>query len=239
MFRDRAFALRDIPIRVGHQLGQFLERYLWLPAENAFGFARIAEEQIDFRRAEIAWVNVNELLPIEIKQFKNFIEELANGMRLAGRDYKVVRLDSLQHEPHRLDVITGVSPVALRVEVSKEQLLLQTFLDARRGPGDLAGDKCLAAAWALVVKQDAVHGEHVIRFAIVDRLPETEHLRACIRAARMEGRLLGLRRLNHLAIHLAARCLIDADFGVRIANRFQKIDRAQRIALNSVNRLIK
>ncbi len=48
--------------------------------------------------------------------------ELAHRVRLAGGDDVVVRLVLLEHQPHRLDVVAGVAPVALRVEVAEVEL---------------------------------------------------------------------------------------------------------------------
>ena len=57
--------------------------------------------------------------------------ELADGVGLAGGDDVVVRLIGLQHELHGADVARGVAPVALRVEVSEVETILETGLDAR------------------------------------------------------------------------------------------------------------
>ena len=60
------------------------------------------------------------------------LAELADGVRLAGGDDVIVRLGLLQHQLHGLDVILGVAPVALRVEIAEAQLVGQAELD----PGD-------------------------------------------------------------------------------------------------------
>jgi hypothetical protein len=51
----------------------------------------------------------------------------------------------LQHQPHRFDVVAGETPVALGVEISQEQILLNTQLDAGCGFCDLARHERLAA----------------------------------------------------------------------------------------------
>ena len=60
------------------------------------------------------------------------VEELAHRVRLAGGDHVVVGLVGLEHPPHRVDVVGGVAPVALGVEVAEEELVLQAGLDARQ-----------------------------------------------------------------------------------------------------------
>jgi len=64
---------------------------------------------------------------------------------LAGGDDDVVRLVLLQHQVHGLDVVAGVAPVALGVELAKVQVLLHAQGDPRHGARDLAGDEGLAA----------------------------------------------------------------------------------------------
>ena len=50
-------------------------------------------------------------------------------VRLAGREHVVVGLVLLQHQPHALDVVARMAPVALRVEVAEVEPLLQAELD--------------------------------------------------------------------------------------------------------------
>jgi len=78
---------------------------------------------------------------------------------LARADDVVLGLGLLQHAPHRVHEVLGVAPVALGLEVAEVELVLQAVLDAAYGAGDLARDKGLAAALALVVEQDAIASE--------------------------------------------------------------------------------
>lgn len=56
----------------------------------------------------------------------------------------------LQHPPHALDVVLGVAPVSLRVQVAQEQTGLLAQVDLRHGPADLAGHEGGASAGRLV-----------------------------------------------------------------------------------------
>ena len=91
---------------------------------------------------------------IELYAREGEIDELAHRMGLAGGDHEVLGLVLLQHEPHRLDVVAGEAPVALRVEVAEPQLVREAELDARRRVGDLAGDELQAAPRRFVVEED-------------------------------------------------------------------------------------
>src|SRR5207253_1274527 len=98
-------------------------------------------------------------------------------------------------------------PVALGVEVTEEDLLVEAVLDACRRARDLARDERNAAARALVVEQDAARDEQAVRIAVVLAELVREHLGARVRAARRERRRLVLRR-RRAAEHLARRRLI-------------------------------
>ncbi len=73
------------------------------------------------------------------------LDELAHGVGLAGRQHVVVGLVLLQHQPHALDVVARVAPVALGVEIAEIEALLQAELDRRDRARDLARDEGLAA----------------------------------------------------------------------------------------------
>ena len=45
-------------------------------------------------------------------------------MHLAGREHEIIRNVLLHHEPHALNVVTRVSPVALRVDVAEVKAVL-------------------------------------------------------------------------------------------------------------------
>ena len=128
--------------------------------------------------------------------------EVLDAVGLAGGDDVVVGLVLLQHQPHRLDVVAGVAPVALGVEVAEHDLVLQPELDAGDRVGDLAGHELEPAARALVVEEDAAAGVQPVALAVVDDDVVPEHLGAAVRRPRVERRALGLRRLADLAEHL-------------------------------------
>ena len=103
---------------------------------------RVADEQIDLGRTEEARILLHVLLPVvEAGLFERRLDELAHLVRLAGGDDVVVGLVLLQHQPHRLDVVAGVAPVALGLEVAEHEVFLQPELDASDGVGDLAADE--------------------------------------------------------------------------------------------------
>ena len=62
----------------------------------------------------------------------------------------------------------------------------------------------------LVVEEDAVGGVHVVGFAVVHHDPVGVLLGHTVRRARIEGRLLCLRNLSHLAVQLRGGRLVEA-----------------------------
>ncbi len=131
---------------VAHDLGELAAVDARGPAELLFGFAEVAQEQVDFGGSEVAGVDLDVLLPVELEVLAAVVEEVADGMGLASRQDVVVRFVLLEHHPHSLDIILGVAPVAFGIEVAEVKLFLQAELDPGQGSGDFAGHERLAAA---------------------------------------------------------------------------------------------
>src|SRR5258706_276499 len=81
-----------------------------------------------------------------------------HGGRRAGAHDVAPRWGGLQHPPHRVDVVAGVAPVALRVQVAEPELLREPQFDPGHAVGDLAADELDPAARRLVIEQNAAHG---------------------------------------------------------------------------------
>src|ERR1700704_970549 len=121
-----------------------------MPAEPAARLARIAEEGLDLGRPEIARVDLDQHLAGRSLDAlllnaatapddrladlgKGLLDEFAHRVALAGRQHIVVGLALLQDQPHALDEIARMTPVAQRFEISQEQPRLSPMLD--RGDG--------------------------------------------------------------------------------------------------------
>ncbi len=154
-------------------------------------------------------------------------------MGFSGRQHIVVRLVLLQHQPHALDKVPGMSPVAPGIQIAQIELVLQAELDRGNGAGDLAGDEGLAAQRALVIEQDTVGGVQVIGLPIVHRDPVGIELGGGIGAARPERGCLALRRFLHLAIEFGCGCLIETDglLHPQDPDRLQQSQRSDRIGV--------
>src|SRR5262245_39442176 len=133
---------------------------------------------------------------------------------LAAGNHIVVRPLLLEHQPHSLDIVAGEAPIALSLQVAEPQLLLQPKLDARHTVTNLALDEFDPASRTTVIEENPRRRMHPIALAVVDRDPVTVDLGDAIGRAWVERRALALRHLDHLAEHLAARRLVEADVGI-------------------------
>ena len=195
------------------------------PAELALGLGGIAEEGFDLGGTEVAGVDGDDDVAllvgglfvdagagpgeVEVEEFGAALDEVAHAVLLAGGDDEVLGFFLLEHEPLHLDVVAGVSPVALGVEVAEEELLLEADLDAGETAGDLAGDKGFAAQGALVIKKDAIAGVDAVGLAVVDDDPEAVHLGDGVGRAGVEGGGLLLGDLLDEAVELGGGGLVE------------------------------
>src|ERR1035437_7323305 len=72
------------------------------------------------------------------------LDELTDGMCLAGRHDVVVGLVLLEHEIHCFDVVPSMTPVAHCIDVAEIETVLLALRDRGDCHGDLARDERLA-----------------------------------------------------------------------------------------------
>src|SRR5262249_4981976 len=134
-------AARELEIRARHLGDELGEAHARLPAELGARVGGVAEQRLDFGRAEVARIDRHPALaraverpfvdsgalPAELhaELVRRALHELAHAVLLAGGDDEVLRLRLLQDAPLRLDEVARVAPVAPRVEVAEIQALLQ------------------------------------------------------------------------------------------------------------------
>ena len=217
---------------IDHDLHQFLEGSgIGVPAEFGAGLRGVAPEVDDVGGAvEVggdfhegladkvvgaadadAFLVLGFALPLEFDAdiVEGELGKLADAVLHARGDDVVLGLAGLEDEPHTLDVVLGVAPVAQGVEVAEVEFVLQPLGDAGGGEGDLAGDEGLAAALALVVEEDAVAAEHAVGVAVLLDDPEAVLLGDGVGAEGVEGGVLVLRHFLDLAVELGGGGLVD------------------------------
>ena len=184
-----------------HQPDQLVERRASASSRAARAALDASPQQlVDLGRAEVARVDPHVAPPSRGRPARTRPRTNSRTrVHLAGRDDVVVRLGLLEHQPHRLDVLRRVAPVAPRVEVAEVQrarscplriaatprvTLRVTNVPPRRGD-----------SW---LNRMPLRGMHPVRLAVVDRHPVGEDLGDGVRAARVERRRLALRRSGDL-----------------------------------------
>ena len=86
------------------------------------------------------------LLPIEARVLERHAHEVPDRIARAGGDDVVRRLIRLEHPPHRIGVLGGITPVAAGVEIAEVEHVLEARGDPRHGHRDLARHEGLTAA---------------------------------------------------------------------------------------------
>jgi hypothetical protein len=216
--------LGELNVAINHHLNELLEPNLGLPFEQLPRLGGVSLEAVDFCGAEVLLVNDHMILPVEAGVAEGSLQELLDCVGLLGGDDVVGRLILLQHEPHCLHVVPREPPVPGRREVAQEDLGLQAELDAADGARDLARHEVLAAARGLVVEEHAVAGEDTVGLAVVDSVPVRGDLGGGVGGARVEGRVLALRRRRG-AEHLRRTSLVVANGPARQADGLQEAER--------------
>ena len=255
MMFDQFITLCGFEVFAHHFGHEFLKGSLGRPAQLNLGLGRVAQQGFDFGGAEIAWVHGDDELvalgsfPVAFlvhafafptdghAQFLGGgVDEVAHAVLHAGGDDEIFGLRLLQHEPLHFNVVLGVAPIALGVQVAQEQAVLQAQLDARQGAGDLAGDEGFTADGAFVVEQDAVAGVDAVGLAVVDGDPVGVELGHRVGAARVEGSGFLLGDFLHQAVEFAGAGLVEAGFLFQTQDAYglQYAQGAQRVGVGGV-----
>lgn len=238
-----------------HQPAEFVQGGGRGPAQMVAGFLGVAAKHVHLAGPVVFWIDphpdlagagvaaqfaVLAALPFELHAdgLKSHLHEVPDRPSLVGGQHVGIRLGVLEHPVHPLYVFLGVAPVALGVQIAQFQHLLLTQVDFGDSVGDFAGHEFLAAQRGFVVEQDAATGEQAVGFAVVDRGPVGEQLGDAVGATRVKERGLGLRHFVNLAVHFRGGCLVEANFGIDDANRFQQMQDAQAGDVGGGHRLL-
>src|SRR5215212_793034 len=200
-------------IGFNHFGNEFSEGDAREPTEFRLGHRCIAQEEVDFVGAEVAGVDPDQLLtragvesnlvdpPAAPRDFasdmsKGTLDELTDTVSLASREDVIAGLRLLHHTPHAFHILPGMSPVALGIEISDEELVLQAKCNRGDCACNLARYEGLAADWAFMIEQDPIRSMNAIGFAVVHYGPIGKELRGRVWAAGVERCRLALRCLG-------------------------------------------
>lgn len=214
VFQDLDF-LRFFHIRLDHFRNHRSESVLGFPTKNALSLRGIAKKKVDFRRAEEFGIDRNEnlsgfriyahfvdafALPFDIDAyfFERPIDEIADGIGLTHGDDEVFGLVLLEHKPHSLYIILGMTPVALGIKIADFHLFKLTKADLGNRAGNLASDEVFSAKRGFVVEKKAIAREHAVAFAVVSHDPVAVKLSYAVGASRMEGGFFSISIIGHV-----------------------------------------
>src|SRR5215475_751783 len=102
---------------------------------------------------------------------KSGFDKLAHTMRFACSQNEIVAFAKLQNSPDAFNVLRRKTPVSFRLQIAKEQFLLQSMFDRRNSTRDFARDKRFAAPRAFMVEHDRVARAKRIALPIIDGGP--------------------------------------------------------------------
>src|SRR5690606_18615896 len=88
-----------------------------LPAKLGVGLVRIAEKHVHFRRTKKFRVDNQVIVKGQPRQIKGYATHIPDCGGASGGDYIIVGMILLQHQPHGLDIVPGMPPVALGVDI--------------------------------------------------------------------------------------------------------------------------
>ena len=216
-------------VGVDHEVDELFECCLFggVPAESLAGLGGVAPEVDDVGGAvevgryldyDFAGLDVDAFFVLALAFEAEFnagategVEaEFAHGGLLTGGDDEVFGGVLLEYEPHALDVVAGVAPVAEAGEVAQVEFFLFALGYAGGCEGDFAGDESFAAALGLVVEEYAGAGVHVVGLAVFLDNPEAVELGYGVGAVGVEGGVLVLGHFLDLAVELRCGGLVEA-----------------------------
>ena len=157
-------------------------------------------------------------------------------MHLACGYNEVFGCRVLQHQPHTLHIVFGISPIAKSIQIAQIQTFLIAACYACCGKRYLTGNERFAPPLTLVVEEYTVDAEHTVRLAVVFGNPETVLLCHTVWRAGIERRCLFLWHFLYKSEEFGGRCLIDthAFLHTEYTHRFEQPQRAYGVGLGSV-----
>merc|ERR1719183_3425917 len=223
--------MHHLEVGVNHFLDQVIELGRGFPSQSLLGLSWVSNQQINFRGTIISWVNAHENVVLIVRIDTNLVGGAFRALPLDGgthglegqfdklthragfscRQDVVVRGFLLKHPPHAFDVVTGVYPVALGVNISKVERLLLALVNIGNSCGDFACNKGSSSAGRFVVEENTVGHVHTVGFTVVDEDPVRVLLGHGVGGPGVKGRRFGLRNLLDLSVEFTGRCLVELD----------------------------
>src|ERR1035437_5480828 len=159
---NRAKGRKALKISIHHFFDQLPKRMLRRPTQGGPCFRCVPDQQVDFRRATEPLGGRDELTVIQTNFRESEVTELTDRVGFARRHDIIIGARLLQHQMHGANVIGGVAPVALRLQISDFEAFREPKLDSSDYASDLARDKLKSSPRTLVVEQHTITAKHAV-----------------------------------------------------------------------------
>ena len=132
MLKNRALvSLYKFQIRLDHHADQLRKPNPRFPTKLFSGFCGVPAKYVNFCRANQLCIDFDVIAPIEPDGIEGDFKHVADTVGFTGGQNVVIGFCLLQHEPHRIYVVSGESPIALRVEISHQKFATEPATDSR------------------------------------------------------------------------------------------------------------
>ncbi len=164
-----------------------------------------------------AFVDFHMILPPQTHMAERDLQQITDRVRFAGGEYIVIRPALLQHQPHRMNVVLRIAPVASGIQISEADGFLKAGFNSGGCECDFASHKVFASPRAFVVVTNRVAEEEAVRFAVD----------LCHLSREGFGTSVGRVRIDGRGFVLTADCRRPKDFP---AAGMQKLRRSRKVA---------
>ncbi len=144
-----------------------MKRDRWFPSTDPANLGIVSNNGQSSWRIYRLWVLSNKILRTQSHCVKRDPRKFTNCVRRAGRNNVFIRARLLQGQPHRVHVILRSAPIYYCIEVAEQQWRGATHRCVGGCSRDLRCHEFGAAAWRLVIVQNANGGKNAERFAVI------------------------------------------------------------------------
>ena len=111
-------------------------------------------------------------------------------------DNIIIRSVLLEHQPHCLDIIFRMSPVALGIQIAEFDIFLQAELDSCDSSGNFSCDKFQSSAFGFVIEQNARTCKQAVALPVILGDPVAASSRLVTPSASVSAVLRGVLQLD-------------------------------------------
>ena len=118
---------------IDHFPDNVFERFGSYPSKDLFGFLRVTAKSNFLCRAEELRIDPDIFFVVQIQIGEGGLDKFPHAVRFPRCNNIIVRTSRLEHQPHGIDVIRCISPVAVSIQVAENR---KTITDREFGGSD-------------------------------------------------------------------------------------------------------